>query len=97
MKPLASTLKSIGVIIDDKELEVGVRNGFLKNFEYVTVVQDALRNDEEKFTEELFKSRILQEEQRLVMTDTFQHDKESWSVSNCLSRARECFQKCFCA
>ena len=64
---LASTLKSMGVEIDDKELAMAVLNGLPERFDSLICALDALGNENETFTLEFVKSRLLQEEQRMKM------------------------------
>ena len=64
VKQLASTLKSMGVEIDDQELAMAALNGLPPSYESLIVALDALGNEEKFFTFELVKSRLLQEEQR---------------------------------
>ena len=64
VKQLASTLKSMNVDIDDKEIAMAALNGLPSTYEGLIVALDALGNDDKSFTFELVKSRLLQEEQR---------------------------------
>ncbi len=64
VKQLASTLKSMNVDIDDKEIAMAALNGLPSNYESLIVALDALGNDDDTFTFDLVKSRLLQEEQR---------------------------------
>jgi len=61
---LASTLKSMSVDVDDKEIAMAVLNGLPTKYEGLIVALDALGNDDTTFSFELVKSRLLQEEQR---------------------------------
>ncbi len=67
VRQLASTLKSIGVEIDDKELAMAVLNGLPERFDSLICALDALGNENDTFTLEFMKSRLLQEEQRMKM------------------------------
>lgn len=60
---LSSTLKSMGVDVDDKELAMTVLNGLPSTYDYIITALDAV-GDDSKFTFDLVKSRLLQEEQR---------------------------------
>ena len=60
VKQLASILKSMDVLIGDKELAMAVLNGLPRNFESLIVALDALGNDDKAFTFEFVKSRLLQ-------------------------------------
>lgn len=71
MKQLAFILKGKGVTIDDEELATGVLINLSKTFENLVVALDALGNDDENFTYELVKSRLIYEEKRSVMRDMF--------------------------
>ena len=67
IKTLASTLKSMNVIIDDSEMAMAVLNGLPDDYDHLISALDALGNEDESFTLEFVKSRILQEEQRMNM------------------------------
>ncbi len=67
IRQLASTLKSMGVEIDDKEMAMAVLNGLPERFNNLISALDALGNENETFSLELVKSRLLQEEQRINM------------------------------
>ena len=63
VEQLDSTLKSMKVEIDDKELVMATLNGPPSSYESLIVALDALGNDDETFIFDLVKSRLLQEEQ----------------------------------
>ncbi len=64
---LASTLKSMGVEIDDKEMAMAVFNGLSERFNSLISALDALGNEDETFSLDFVKSRLLQQEQRMEM------------------------------
>lgn len=86
VKQLAFLLKDMGVTIDDKELAIGFLNPLLKRFENLIVALDNLGSDDEKYTSELVRSRLLQAEQRTEMRDTFHQNNDSSTLFNCHSR-----------
>ncbi len=49
IRQLASTLKSMGVEIDDKEMAMAVLNGLPKRFNNLISALDALGNENETF------------------------------------------------
>ncbi len=57
----------MGVEIDDKEMDMAVLNGLPKRFNNLISALDALGNENETFSLEFVKSRLLQEEQRINM------------------------------
>ena len=67
VKQLAARLKSMKVDIDDKEIAMAVLNGLPARFESLIVALDALGNEDEMFSLDFVKSRLLQEEQRAEM------------------------------
>lgn len=69
VKQFAATLKSMYVIIDDKELAMASLNGLPSSYESLIVALDALRTEGNSFTFDLVKSRLLQEEQRAQERD----------------------------
>ena len=78
VKHLAATLKSMKVEIDDKELAMAALNGLPSSYESLIVALDALGNDDDTFTFDLVKSRLLQEEQRANERETIvPHPKPS--------------------
>ncbi len=64
IRQLASTLRSMGVEVDDKEMAMAVLNGLPERFNILISALDALGNENETFSLEFVKSRLLQEEQR---------------------------------
>ena len=73
VKQLAARLKSMSVIIDDKEMAMAVLNGLPSRFESLIVALDALGNEEKTFGLDYVKSRLLQEEQRSNMKSDTSH------------------------
>ncbi len=67
IRQLASTLKSMGVDIDDKEMAMTVLNGLPARFNSLISALDAFGNEDEAFSLDFVKSRLLQEEQRIEM------------------------------
>ena len=57
----------MNVIIDDSEMAMAVLNGLPDDYDHLISALDALGNEDESFTLEFVKSRILQEEQRMNM------------------------------
>ena len=60
---LASTLKSMDAHVDDAEIAMTILNGLPEQYSNLIVALDALGNDQ-AFTIDFVKSRLLQEEQR---------------------------------
>ena len=67
VQQLASTLKSMGIDVDDKEVAMAVLNGLPPQYENLIVALDALGNEDKLFTLEFVKSRLLQEDERSSM------------------------------
>lgn len=65
IKHLASTLKGMNVSIDDAEMAMAVLNGLPDRFDSLICALDALGNDDESFSLDFVKKRVLQEEQRM--------------------------------
>lgn len=65
IRQLSSTLKSMSVEISDKELAMTILNGFPGHFDSHIVALDELGNENDNFSFEFVKNRLLQEEQRL--------------------------------
>lgn len=63
---LSAVLKSIGVIIDETEMEILLLKCLSDRFENLLRALDALRDEEDNFSLDLDKCR-LQEEQRISM------------------------------
>ncbi len=57
----------MGVDIDDKEMAMAVLNGLPERFNSLISELDALGNEDEAFSLDFVKSRLLQEEQRIEM------------------------------
>lgn len=68
IRQLASTLKSMGADIDDKTIAMAVFNGLPERFNSVISALDALGSEEETFSLDLAKSRLLEEERIEVRT-----------------------------
>ena len=75
IRQLASTLKSMNVHIDDIEMALAVLNGLPERFGSLISALDALGNDDDTFSLDLVKSRLLQEEQRMDMRAKASHIK----------------------
>ncbi len=58
----ASTLKSMGLEIDDKEMAMAAFNGLPERFDSLICSLDVLGNENDTFTLDFVKSRLLQEE-----------------------------------
>jgi hypothetical protein len=95
---LAPTLKNMGAEIDDNEMAMALLNGRPDRFYGLIGALDALGNEDETFTFEFVKSRLLQEEQS---TDMRMHtsiakseaaalavDYDSENCSSCKHRPR---------
>lgn len=67
VRQLSSSLKSINVTVEDKEVAMEVLNGLPDRFESLISAMDALGNEYKTFTLDLVKRRLLQEEQRINM------------------------------
>eukprot|EP00171_Calliarthron_tuberculosum_P023184 IDg23184t1 len=67
IRQLATTLKNMGVDIDDNEMAMALLNGLPDRFDSLISALDALGNEDKIFTFEFVKSRLLQEEQRADM------------------------------
>lgn len=67
---LASRLKAMSVVVDDKEMAMAVLNGLPDRFHSLIVALDALSNEQKDFSLEYAKSGLLQEEQRANMKNT---------------------------
>lgn len=94
IRQLASVLKYVGRTIKDKEIAIGVLNGFPEHYDSLITALDTLGNGHETFSPEFVKRRRLQEEQHIQMRPdatkvkseaavllTVQHNnKHSWSV-----------------
>ena len=68
-----ATLKSMGVDVDDKEIAMAALNGLPARYEYIITALDAVSDRESRFTYDLVKSRLLQEEQRAHMRTEADH------------------------
>ena len=66
---LAAVLRSMSVVIDDKEMAMAVLNGLPPRFDSLIVALDALGNEDKIFSLDFVKSRLLQEEQRADMRE----------------------------
>lgn len=66
----ASTLQSMDVEIDDKELAMAVLNGLPPRFGTIITALDAIGDEDESFTFDKVKSRLLQEEKRASLRST---------------------------
>lgn len=67
VKQLAARLKTMSVVVDDKEMAMAVLNGLPDRFHSLIVALDALGNEQKDFGLDYVKSRLLQEEQRASM------------------------------
>jgi len=65
VRQLAADLKSMDAIVTDQEIAMTVLCGLPAKFEHLIVAIDAVANDE-KLTMDFVKSRLLQEEQRII-------------------------------
>lgn len=63
----SAVLESMGVLIDDKELAMAVLNGLPPRFGTLITALDAIGDEDETFTFDKVKSRLLQEERRATM------------------------------
>lgn len=70
---MASTLQSMDVVIDDKELAMAVLNGVPSRFETIITALDAIGDDEASLTFDKVPGRVLQEEERFSMRNGSQH------------------------
>ena len=70
IQQLASTLKSMGIDVDEKEVAMAVLNGLPPQYENLIVALDALGNEDKLFTLEYVKSRLLQEDERASMRNS---------------------------
>eukprot|EP00171_Calliarthron_tuberculosum_P021821 IDg21821t1 len=67
IRQLATTLKNMGIDIDDNEMAMALLNGLPDRFDSIISVMDALGKEDKIFTFEFVKSRLLQDEQRTDM------------------------------
>lgn len=65
VRQLASTLESMQVEIDEKELAMAVLNGLPSQYQPIITALDAIGDDDESFTFSKVRSRLLQEEKRI--------------------------------
>lgn len=70
IRQMASTLKSMDVDINDKEMAMTFLNGLPESYDGLISALDALGNEDKIFTFDLVKSRVLQEEQRMKMRNS---------------------------
>lgn len=75
VRQLASSLKSMGVTIDNGEMAMAVLNGLPDRFDSLISALDALGNDDKVFTLDFVKSRVPQEEQRMGKREKENHIK----------------------
>eukprot|EP00171_Calliarthron_tuberculosum_P023309 IDg23309t1 len=64
IRQLASTLKSMGVTVDNNEMAMALLNGLPEKFDSLISALDAIGSDDQLFTFEFVSSRCEQEEQR---------------------------------
>lgn len=93
IRQLASTLKSMGVEIDDKEMAMAVLNGLPERFNNLISALDALGNEDSTFSLEFVKSRLLQEEQRIRMRENASNTKSEASAL-LANRRKTAYHKC---
>lgn len=64
VRQMACTLESMGVAIDEKEMAMAVLNGLPDRFQSIITALDAIGDDDDSFTFDKVRSRLLQEEIR---------------------------------
>eukprot|EP00171_Calliarthron_tuberculosum_P023586 IDg23586t1 len=64
IRQMASVLQSMDVTIGDKELAMAVLNGLPASYETIITALDAIGDDDDSFTLDKVRSRLLQEEKR---------------------------------
>ena len=67
IRQLASTLKSMNVVISESEMAMALLNGLPEEYNALISALDAIDEDETKLKFEFIKSRAMQEEQRISM------------------------------
>ena len=67
IRHLASTLKSMNVSISESETAMALLNGLPEEYTALISALDAIDEDETKLNFEFIKSRVMQEEQRIMM------------------------------
>ena len=67
IRQLAATLKSMSVLISESEMAMALLNGLPDDYNALISALDAIDEDETKLKFEFIKSRIMQEEQRILM------------------------------
>eukprot|EP00171_Calliarthron_tuberculosum_P000627 IDg627t1 len=88
IRQMAATLKSMDVVIDDKEMAMAVLNGLPQRFETIITALDAIGDDDISFTFDKVRGRLLQEEKRFTMRESSsQSTKSSALVHSVPSRS----------
>lgn len=64
IREMASVLQTMDVAIDDKELAMAVLNGLPSRFGTIITALDAIGDDDDSFSFDKVRSRLLQEEKR---------------------------------
>lgn len=64
VRQMASVLESMGVEIEDKELAMAVLNGLPDRYQPIITALDAIDDEDDSFTLDKVRSRLLQEEKR---------------------------------
>ena len=67
IRQLSATLKSMNVAISESEIAMVLLNGLPEEYNALICALDAIDEDETKLKFEFIKSRVIQEEQRIVM------------------------------
>ena len=94
IRQLWATLKSMGVDVDEEEMAMAALNGLPGRYEYIITALDAVSDGESRFTYDLVKSRLLQEEQRAHMRTEADHVDGSALFNRTADVARRNVPRC---
>eukprot|EP00171_Calliarthron_tuberculosum_P000903 IDg903t1 len=85
---MASVLQSMSVVIDDKELSMAILNGLPSSYGTIITALDAIGDEDDSFTFDKVRSRLLQEEQRRSLRASSQSSTRSLALVQNASDSR---------
>ena len=109
IRQMASILQSMNVAIDDKEMAMAVLNGLPAHYGTIITALDAIGDEDDSFTFEKVRSRLLQEEKRRTsrtslssssrpsaLVQQASQDRSGPNQKNCLHCGRNNHSEAYC-